>query len=273
MVIDIQRFVLAVWALLLLLSFGGSETFGQQKKVDLLITGGSWFETSSKSFRSNRGLAIVGDKIVAVDIEPSSVDAAKRFELESDKFILPGFVDCHAHYNVRIFKKRREEFHVMPIIYLANGATTTFSCGEYAPEEMNRLRKQINSGEKIGPNLITSGPYFGRARPGWRGKKPEQEIRDEVEFWAKQGAGGFKAKAIDPDSLKVLIEQAHKYGLSVTGHLDSGFRGSVNPRDAIEMGIDRIEHFIGGDAMPDSKSAYAVLGQITRDMPEYKKGG
>jgi imidazolonepropionase-like amidohydrolase len=119
--------------------------------------------------------------------------------------------------------------------------------------------------------LLTSGPYFGRARPGWRGQKPEQEIRDEVDFWAKRGVGGFKAKAIDPDSLRVLIDQAHKHGLTVTGHLDSGYRNSVNPRDAITMGIDRIEHFLGGDAMPDSQSAYASLQNIRSGTPEYKK--
>jgi imidazolonepropionase-like amidohydrolase len=109
-----------------------------------------------------------------------------------------------------------------------------------------------------------------KARPGWRGKT-EQEVFDEVDFWAKKGAAGFKAKGIGPKELKSLIERAHHHGLTVTGHLDSGFRGSVNPRDAIEMGIDRVEHFLGGDAMPNSKSAYSSLGAITADMPEYKK--
>ena len=36
------------------------------------------------------------------------------------------------------------------------------------------------------------------------------------------------------------------------------------------MGIDRIEHFLGGDAMPDSRSAYASLARITPDMPEFR---
>jgi imidazolonepropionase-like amidohydrolase len=57
----------------------------------------------------------------------------------------------------------------------------------------------------------------------------------------------------------------------VTGYLGSGFRGSVNPRDAVSMGIDRIEHFLGGDAMPESKSAYESLQHIQSGTPEFKK--
>jgi imidazolonepropionase-like amidohydrolase len=53
----------------------------------------------------------------------------------------------------------------------------------------------------------------------------------------------------------------------VTGHLDSGFGESVNPRDAILMGIDRIEHFLGGDALPASRSAYSSLEALDLDDP------
>ena len=69
----------------------------------------------------------------------------------------------------------------------------------------------------------------------------------------------------------MLVKQAHKHGLTVTGHLDSGFRNSVNPRDAISMGIDRIEHFVGGDAMPNTQSAYASLQSIKSGTPEWEK--
>ncbi len=254
------------------LTLGGLATvaFGQSS-VDTLIVGGHVFDSNSKSFRKNTAIAVRDGRFAGVEQTPQEYEAGKTIQLADDEYILPGLVDCHAHYNVRLIKKRREEFAVMPVIYLANGVTTTFSCGEFAPEEMLALRKRIESGEQVGPQLLNSGPYFGRARPSWRSGLSEQEIRDEVDFWAGQGVGGFKAKTIDPDSLKVLIEQAHKHGLTVTGHLDSGYRRSVNPRDAIEMGIDRIEHFIGGDAMTDEKSAYAVLGNITRDQPEYKQ--
>ena len=78
---------------------------------------------------------------------------------------------------------------------------------------------------------------------------------------------GFKAKGIQPAQLQALIERAHQHGLTVTAHLDSGFRNSVNPRDAILMGIDRIEHFTGGDAIAGDKPAYASLENLDVDSP------
>ncbi len=246
---------------------GARDVGPDAPSVDLVILGGRVFDTDSGAFRANEGLAVKDGRFVA--FKPA-LKGARTIELSDDEYILPGIVDCHAHYNVRLFDRRREEFEVMPVQYLANGVTVTFSCGEFMPEEMRQLRIDIDAGKKVGPRLVNSGPYFGRARPGWRGIRSADEIIEDVDFWVQQGVGGFKAKAIAPEELRVLIQRAHHHGLTVTGHLDSGYRQSVNPRDAILMGIDRIEHFLGGDAMPDSRSAYASLPNITADMPEFQ---
>ena len=39
--------------------------------------------------------------------------------------------------------------------------------------------------------------------------------------------------------------------------LDSGFDGSVNHRDAILMGIDRVEYFLGGDVLSAAEAWYS----------------
>jgi imidazolonepropionase-like amidohydrolase len=80
-----------------------------------------------------------------------------------------------------------------------------------------------------------------------------------VDLWASRGARGFKAKGITPAHLEALVDQAHRHGLTVTGHLDSGFRGTVNPADAILIGIDRVEHFLGGEVTPRERPAYSSL--------------
>lgn len=233
--------------------------------AELRIEGGYVFDTELGTFLPNTGISVFKGRFVDAPM------AVGTMTLTDNEYVLPGFIDCHAHYNVRLHKRRREEFEFMPLLYLASGATVTFSAGEYDPEGMVALRERIADGQQDGPRLITSGPYFGRARPGWDRDRPEQELRDEVDYWAKKGSGGFKAKSIDPDSLRILIDQAHRHGLTVTGHLDSGYRGSVNPRDAITMGIDRIEHFLGGDAMPDTQSAYQSLQNLQSGTPEFEK--
>ena len=236
---------------------------------DLMVSGGHRFDTETGKMVNNKNIVIRAGRILGLDLDVDE-KLFPQIKLENDQYVLPGLVDLHAHYNVRLFRKRREEYLVMPIVYLANGATVTFTAGEYDPESMQELRLDIEAGKKKGPKLLNSGPYFGRARPGWGRNKDKNEIVAEVKKWAPL-VGGFKAKSIRPDDLEILIEEAHKHGKTVTGHLDSGFRSSVNPRDAIEMGIDRIEHFLGGDALPADKSAYSSLQDVEPDMPEILK--
>jgi imidazolonepropionase-like amidohydrolase len=98
------------------------------------------------------------------------------------------------------------------------------------------------------------------------------EIKADLDTWAALGVKAIKMKGIGPEQLRAVIAAAHQHGLTVTGHLDAGQGNSVNPRDAILWGIDRIEHFMGGDAYPSTRSAYASLEAMTAfDTPEYKK--
>jgi imidazolonepropionase-like amidohydrolase len=182
---------------------------------------------------------------------------------------MPGLFDLHAHYAVDLFGEGRvDEYRVNPVLFLANGVTSTFPAGEVDPAEARRGRERIAAGEVPGPRIFSSGPYWGTARPGWRhDAMTPDSIRREAAWWALNGARGFKAKGIRADQLEALIAVAHEHGLTVTGHLDSGFRNSVNPRAAILMGIDRIEHFLGGDALPATRPAYASLEALDLDDP------
>jgi imidazolonepropionase-like amidohydrolase len=169
-------------------------------------------------------------------------------------------------------RNRRDEVVVQPVVYLANGVTSTFPAGEYNPEDMAALRERVDRGEQPGPRIYNSGPYFGSVRKGWNPDKlPPDSIYAEVDYWVSRGVKGFKAKGIGPVQLRALIERAHQHGLTVTGHLGSGYRGSVNPRDAILMGIDRVEHFMGGDALPATRSAYASLVDLDVGSPEFHR--
>lgn len=228
----------------------------------LLVTGGRWLDVETGTLRENTGILIRDGVFVAVeDPSPAQTAGAEVLELEPDRVILPGLFDVHAHYAVDLFGDGRvDETAAYPALFLANGVTSTFPAGEMDPYAMRDLRIAIDEGERPGPRIFNSGPYFGSWRRGWdNDAMTADSIRSEVDYWVEQGVRGFKAKGIRPDHLRALIEAAHAHGLTVTGHLDSGFRGTVNPRDAILMGIDRVEHFLGGDMMPADRTAYASL--------------
>jgi hypothetical protein len=239
---------------------------------DLVLRGGMLFDGVSDELRPNPGVLVRNGRILALDPTPELAAGAPELRLEPTHTILPGFFDLHAHYAVDLFGQGRiDETRAYPAIFLANGVTSTFPAGEMQPERMRELRLRIERGEQPGPRLFNSGPYWGTARPGWRQDMTAEEIRAEVDHWVEQGARGFKAKGIRAEHLGPLIEAAHRHGVTVTGHLDSGFRGSVNPRDAIAMGIDRIEHFLGGDAFVPTRSAYASFVEFTSDTPEFER--
>jgi len=239
---------------------------------DIVITGGQLFDGVRDTIVANTGLLIRNGVLLEVgaSLANRDVSAARVVRLAADETILPGFFDLHAHYAIDLFGEERvDEYTINPIIFLANGITSTFPGGEVDPEGMMGARRRIERGEQVGPRILSSGPYFGTARPGWRNADwTADRIREEVDTWAARGARGFKAKGISRDHLPVLIERAHRHGLTVTAHLDSGSGSSVNPRDAIFMGIDRIEHFMGGDAIVPTRGAYASLEALDVTRPE-----
>src|SRR5207249_8537598 len=72
-----------------------------------------------------------------------------------------------------------------------------------------------------------------------------------VNFWADAGATSFKSYThITRAELGAAIEEAHKRGLKVTGHLCS-----VTYREAATLGIDDLEHgfFASTDFVADKK--------------------
>jgi imidazolonepropionase-like amidohydrolase len=260
----------------LLLFFCSSALFAQVRYTfqpgDVIVRGGWLFDSIRDDVRRNSGIVVRNGDFLEVDANLAGRDlgSARVVDLADDEYILPGLIDLHAHYAVDLFGAGRvDEYTVNPLLFLANGVTSTFPAGEVDPEGMMEARKRINSGQQTGPRILNSGPYFGTARPGWNNAEMTPDaIRADVRKWAALGIKGLKAKGIRPEQLAALIDEGHRQGLTVTAHLDSGFRNSVNPRDAIAMGIDRIEHFMGGDALTPDKSAYSSLEHLDVASPE-----
>jgi imidazolonepropionase-like amidohydrolase len=260
-------------AILLVLGWPALSAAQQVRSAppDLVLRGGQLFDAVADQAMPNPGILIRAGKILQIGGEIVAPDA-RAVSLAADDYILPGFFDLHAHYAIDLFGGGRiDDTAVYPALFLANGVTSTFPAGEMQPEKMRELRLRIESGAQAGPRLFSSGPYYGTARPGWSQTITADSIYREIDYWVTQGVRGFKAKGIRAVHLKALIERAHKHGLTVTGHLDSGFRSSVNPRDAINLGIDRIEHFLGGDAFRDSVSAYSSFEIMKTGTPEFAR--
>jgi imidazolonepropionase-like amidohydrolase len=248
------------------------ETYARwDNDESVLIQGGWLIDAVSDERRKNTGIIIQNGKIIAVDadMKDSSLTVSRTIDLSDTETILPGMIDMHAHYNFDLVDIGRvEEVIYNGIIFLANGVTSTWSAGEYYPERVIQQRDLIDAGKMIGPRLFASGPYFGAFRCeyniktakddciAWPNDISEQEIRNEVNKWAQQGVISIKIKQASPGEAKILIEQAHKNGMTTAAHL-ANYHGEydVDLRDAILMGLDRVEHRItlgtGGERSSD----------------------
>ena len=258
--LSISRLCKTAALILLLVSFTTYAQWSDSPSDEIMIRGGWLFDGISNTRRQNTGIVIRGGKIVEVDadLQEKDLTATNVVDLTDLETVLPGMIDLHAHYNFDLVDVGRvEEVVYNGIVFLANGVTSTWSAGEYYPERVLGQRDLVDSGEAIGPRLFVSGPYFGGFRceysiktaaddcSAWPNDITEEEIRAEVDKWAEQGVVSIKIKQATPGETKILIEQAHKHGMTTTGHL-SNYEGEydVHPRDAILMGLDRLEHQI-----------------------------
>ena len=248
----------ATTILILLTSVMAQAQMSETENEELIIRGGWLFDGVSDTRRRNSGIVIRNGEIVEVDanVEQQIQTTANVIDLQDTETILPGMIDLHAHYNLDLVDAGRvEEVVYNGIIFLANGVTSTWSAGEYYPERVIAQRNLIEAGEATGPRLFVSGPYFGAFRceysiktaaddcPAWPNDITEDEIRQEVDKWAKQGVVSIKIKQATPAEAKILIEQAHINGMTTAGHLANyNVEYDVHLRDAILMGIDRVEH-------------------------------
>jgi len=265
------------WGLLIIAALGTfivgmaglpSSSLGAQ---DLVIEGGWLFDATGDEVVQNPGILISGGRIVSIGNHRGNGPGVQELRLGDDEYVLPGIVDLHAHHNVNLLGEQRvDEVEFSPAIFLANGVTTTFPAGEYNPERLLQARAEIDAGIRPGPRILPSGPYYGRSRPEWE-PMSDAEIHADVADWVGRGVRGFKAKGADPQTLQALIEAAHRHGVTVTGHLDSGFRGTTNAADAIRMGIDRVEHILGGTVLDPEQAAYPVWVQVDTASAEFRE--
>src|SRR5438309_6671079 len=158
--------------------------------------------------------------------------------------VLPGLVGMHDHMffpmggSPPMYSDMGTSF---PRLYLALGVTTIRTTGSVAPYTDLEIKKLIDTGRVVGPKMHVTAPYLegaGAFTPVMHQLTGADDARKLVNFWADQGATSFKAYMnITRDELRAAVEEAHKRGMKVTGHLCS-----IGYREAAEIGIDNLEH-------------------------------
>ena len=168
--------------------------------------------------------------------------------------VIPGIDGLHDHTFYTTAGRVVQTNETAPKLYLGSGVTTIRTTGSYHPYSELNLKRAIEAGELAGPRIHVTGPYLVSSGGGDMSDTTlddPEEARRVVGYWADEGATWFKVYTrISRADLAAVIDEAHARGRRVTGHICS-----VSFREAVELGIDNLEHgfFTNSDYSPDKQ--------------------
>jgi len=201
--------------------------------------------------RDDQTIVINEGKIQSVESSATAKVPANAQTMDLTGYtVMPGLVGMHNHMffpmggSPPMYSNMGSSF---PRLYLALGVTTIRTTGSVAPYTDLEIKKLIDSGRMIGPKMHVTAPYLegkGSFTPVMHTLTDANDARRMVNYWADLGATSFKAYMnITRDELRAAVEEAHKRGLKVTGHLCS-----IGYKEAAEIGIDDLEHGLMADS-------------------------
>lgn len=193
-------------------------------------------------------IAAMGDFArVAVPAGATTIDL-------SGKSVIPGLVMVHEHLyypnGPGVYGQLGESFSRL---YLSGGVTTMRTGGNVNGFMDLNMAKLVATGQKPGPAIDATAPYLNGPNTfiQMRTLKGPEDARRQVQYWTDEGATSLKTyMQITRGELAAAVNEAHRRGIKVTGHLCS-----VTYAEAAGLGIDNLEHgfFAATDFVTDKK--------------------
>lgn len=176
---------------------------------------------------------IVADGLITAigDVETVPVPEAATVVDGTDRFLIPGLAEMHAH----VPALESDELERVLSLFAARGVTTIR--GMLGRRGHLDLRKQINRGGYFAPRLITSGPSLnGSSVSG--AADGERQVR-------AQHRAGYDFIKIHPGlssgEFRAIATAANEVGMPFAGHVPV----SVGVEGALAAGIATIDHLDG----------------------------
>jgi len=221
-----------------------NEKLSHRPEGDLIFQNIAVFDSQNGKTLKGRTVVISGNRISSISRNRTQKWSATATIIDgTGKTLLPGLWDMHQHVSGN-----------EPLLDIAAGVTTVRDLGNIN-DLLTARRRSIDEGEEIGPRIIPAG-FIDGAGPGSGSYglrvASDAEARHAVTEYADQGYRQIKIYgSLNPQLVPVVIDEAHKRGIRVSGHIPAGMTAA----ECVRLGFDEIQHmyFVFLNFMPDVK--------------------
>jgi cytosine/adenosine deaminase-related metal-dependent hydrolase len=201
--------------------------------ADFAFVGVTVVPMSSEEVLPDRTVLVEDGRITWIGAADAAVPEGAETVDAAGMYLMPGLAEMHAHVPPQ---EGQEAFtDQILFLFLANGVTTIR--GMLGAPHHLPLRDDLNSGRRLGPRLVTTGPSLnGNSVP------TPQAAREAVEA---QAAAGYDLLKIHPgigaETFDTLAATARRVGIRFAGHVPE----AVGVRRFIELDGWTIDHLDG----------------------------
>ncbi len=195
----------------------------------LAIVHARWFDPVGKKTTENTTVIVEGGKIARVGVKLPAPPGAEVIDA-SGKTLLPGLWDMHVHL--------QDDDGLMNI---ANGITSVRDLGSEMDSALAR-KARWDAGAEIGPRVLLAGFVDGHGPVQGPFKvfaDTPDEAKKVVATYASRGYVQLKIYgSVKPELVPILIVEAKKHGLRVSGHVPQGMTSA----SAVRAGFQELQH-------------------------------
>lgn len=228
------------WAVLLLFTILPLTSCAPPRKDVLAITHVAVIDMTGAPPRADQTVVIEKQRIAALGPSDSTeIPRGAQILDAHGKFLIPGLVDMHIHLTAAGEPDGSRKF-IVPLL-LANGITGVRDMGGYV-ESIFPLRKEIAEGKRLGPQIVTPGPYLDGNPPSFRPSlvvTNTAEANEVVRQLVKRGVDFIKVQSIlSRDAYFAIAAAAQREHMVFVGHVPD----HVTAAEAADAGQHSIEH-------------------------------
>jgi imidazolonepropionase-like amidohydrolase len=218
-----------------------------ERGVPLAITGVTLIDVNAGTTRPGMTVLVRDGRIASIGgSETASVPPDAQVVDASGKYLIPGLWDAHVHLSFA-------GPEILPL-FVAHGVTTVRDAGSRF-DSTRAMRVRIDTGDLVGPRILTSGPVLEGAawmeaaykivppeNPVWKAAPRVVASRDNipriVDSLKAVGVDLIKSRNVWGDDFLALAAATERAGIPLAAHNPN----RVNMADAARGGLDSFEH-------------------------------